>query len=134
MNKLARGGVDDPYWYWYWSPYLAFLNMQHEAVNGIVDCPALPKGEFAAHMAKAVGQRADNPFAAMGAMLATAMAPGHRRHGQPESPMSALQWCKLDAPAPTTGAQGAAAARDQVRYEAQRVRMRSEAPGRCGSR
>ncbi len=71
--------------YWYWSPHLAIRNMQAaaqakdaDAFNDYVDYPKLResfKGQFSALMTERLGEStaAENPFAALGTMMAMAM-------------------------------------------------------------
>lgn len=97
--------------YWHWSPYLTMRSLQQaaekndgDAFNDHVDYPALResmKGQFAARMAATMGKDAkDNPFAALGTMLAMAMVNQMVDSlVRPESMMAAMQSGKVDAKA-----------------------------------
>jgi len=94
--------------YWYWSPHLAIRNMQAaakakdaDAFNDFVDYPKLResfKGQFTAFMTDRLGESkaAENPFAALGTMMAMAMV-GNLVDAmvRPEAVMHAMQDGKL---------------------------------------
>lgn len=97
--------------YWYWSPHLAIRNMQAAAkakdadtFNDYVDYPKLResfKGQFSALMADRLGESktAENPFAALGTMMAMAMV-GNLVDAmvRPEAVMHIMQDGKLAQP------------------------------------
>lgn len=97
--------------YWYWSPHLAIRNMQTAAkakdadtFNDYVDYPKLResfKGQFSALMADRLGESkaAENPFAALGTMMAMAMV-GNLVDAmvRPEAVMHIMQDGKLAKP------------------------------------
>ena len=69
--------------YWYFSPHLVLYRMQQAAINGDpdgvndhIDYPALResmRGQMAAVMTDKMSELKDNPFAALGGMMAIAM-------------------------------------------------------------
>ena len=69
--------------YWYYSPYLALKEISAaardknaEKFNEQVDYPRLReslKGQFSVHMAKTMGEQSNNPFAAVGALIGSAL-------------------------------------------------------------
>jgi hypothetical protein len=97
--------------YWYWSPHLAIRNMQAaaqakdaDAFNDYVDYPKLResfKGQFSALMVDRLGESkaAENPFAALGTMMAMAMV-GNLVDAmvRPEAVMHIMQDGKLAQP------------------------------------